>query len=92
MLGSTRPNPRGFDVGMYFFDTSITPKRPIWWTGTAWVDTDGFPAMDRKGTTTTRTGLTLTANEAGLTFFDTDLGKMVVWNGTAWVNMDGTAL
>lgn len=28
----------------------------------------------------------------GLTFFDTDLGKMIVWNGTAWVNVDGTAL
>lgn len=29
---------------------------------------------------------------AGFTYFDTDLGKMIVSNGTAWVNMDGTAL
>lgn len=29
---------------------------------------------------------------AGFTYFDTDLGKMVVSNGTDWVNMDGTAL
>lgn len=28
----------------------------------------------------------------GFTYFDTDLGKMVVSNGTDWVNMDGTAL
>lgn len=29
---------------------------------------------------------------AGFTYFDTDLGKMIVSNGTDWVNMDGTAL
>lgn len=29
---------------------------------------------------------------AGFTYFDTDLGKMIVSNGTDWVNMDGSAL
>jgi len=28
----------------------------------------------------------------GQTFFDTQLGKMIVWNGSNWVNMDGTPL
>lgn len=35
---------------------------------------------------------TLTADDAGYTFFDTTEGKMIVWNGTTWVNMDGTTL
>ena len=30
--------------------------------------------------------------DIGFTYFDTNLGKMIVSNGTAWVNMDGTAL
>ena len=29
---------------------------------------------------------------AGFTYFDTDLGKMIVSNGTAWVNMDGSPI
>ena len=35
---------------------------------------------------------TASAVGAGFTYFDTDLGKMIVSNGAAWVNMDGTAL
>ena len=35
---------------------------------------------------------TLTADEAGASYFDRTLGKQIVWNGTAWVNMDGSAL
>lgn len=34
----------------------------------------------------------LTTDDAGLTYFDTDLNKLVLWNGTAWTNVDGTAL
>lgn len=29
---------------------------------------------------------------AGLSIFDTTLGKMILYNGAAWVNMDGSAL
>ena len=37
--GATRPlNPI---TGDSFFDTSLTPARPIWWSGTAWVDATG---------------------------------------------------
>lgn len=35
---------------------------------------------------------TLTADDAGYTYFDNTNGKMIVWNGTGWVNMDGTPL
>lgn len=35
---------------------------------------------------------TLTVYEAGFTFYDRQLLKMILWNGTAWVNIDGTAL
>lgn len=35
---------------------------------------------------------TASAVGAGFTYFDTDLGKMIVSNGTDWVNMDGSAL
>ena len=47
----------------------------------------GYPTS---GTTAGRP--TASAVGAGFTYFDTDLGKMIVSNGTAWVNMDGTAL
>lgn len=34
----------------------------------------------------------LTIDDAGLTYFDTDLNKLVLWNGTTWTNVDGTVL
>lgn len=36
--------------------------------------------------------INLSTDDAGLTYFDTDLNKLVLWNGTAWTNVDGTAL
>lgn len=44
------------------------------------------------GTTTTRTGLSLASDNAGLQYYDTTLKKYVLWNGTAWTNLDGTSL
>ena len=46
----------------------------------------------RRGTTITRTGMTMYAYNDGFMFYDTDLKKYVYWNGTAWVNLDGTVL
>ena len=37
--GGVRPKTN--TVGQYFFDTSLTPPRPIYWTGSAWVDATG---------------------------------------------------
>lgn len=34
----------------------------------------------------------LSTDDAGLTYFDTDLNKLVLWNGTAWTNVDGSTL
>ena len=40
--GSTRPTLRNNDdVGFMFFDTALTPARPIYWNGTTWVDSTG---------------------------------------------------
>ena len=44
----------------------------------------------KSGATTSRPSAS--AVGAGFTYFDTDLGKMIVSNGTDWVNMDGTSL
>lgn len=37
--GTTRPN--GVRVGFVFFDTSLSPARPIWYDGSNWVDATG---------------------------------------------------
>lgn len=47
----------------------------------------GYPTS---GTTAERPAASVV--DIGFTYFDTNLGKMIVSNGTAWVNMDGTAL
>lgn len=45
---------------------------------------------ETKGTTGQRPELL--DSDSGLTYYDSNLGKMILWNGTTWVNMDGTAL
>lgn len=47
-------------------------------------------ACPTSGTTTNRPAASLAG--IGFTYFDTNLGKMIVSNGTAWINIDGTAL
>lgn len=42
------------------------------------------------GTTTNRPEASLAG--IGFTYFDTNLGKMIVSNGTTWINMDGSEL
>lgn len=37
--GETRPSLTTEDVGFTFFDTNL--NKPIWWTGTKWVDSNG---------------------------------------------------
>lgn len=38
--GTTRPTD-GLYVGMQFFDSALSPARPIWYTGSGWVDATG---------------------------------------------------
>lgn len=40
-FGATADRPTFKGIGCQFFDTSISPARPIWWNGTAWVDATG---------------------------------------------------
>ena len=37
---SNRPS-NGLEVGDWYFDTTLT--KPIWYTGSGWVDATGFP-------------------------------------------------
>ena len=39
--GNIRPTLTINDVGYVFFDGSLSPARPVWWTGTEWVDATG---------------------------------------------------
>lgn len=38
--GSSSARPSNVEIGFRFFDTTI--NKPIWWTGTAWVDANGI--------------------------------------------------
>ena len=56
-----------------------------------WGDANGFIAgWNNVGSTAKRPSATDVG--AGFTYFDTNLGKMIVSNGTNWVNIDGTPL
>ena len=66
-----------------------------WKNWMLWVDENGIDMTDVtsvRGETSTRTAMTLTESNAGLTYYDTTLLKYVIWNGTDWTNLDGTAL
>lgn len=36
---SSRPTPSATEIGLTYFDTTL--GKPIWWNGTAWVDSTG---------------------------------------------------
>lgn len=78
-----------FLAGHSYYLTGKT-KRPTWYDGTKWLDANGYSPVANKGATSARP--TLTSDDAGFTYWDTTLGKMIAWNGSAWVNLDGTAL
>lgn len=40
-VGTTQQRPSNPPLGYQFFDTSLSPARPIYWNGTAWVDATG---------------------------------------------------
>lgn len=78
----------GVANGLPYFATDI--NMPVFFNTQGWkyMCADGYVAGKRSGTTAVRTALPVTANDAGLMFFDKDLGKVVVYNGSAWVNAD----
>jgi hypothetical protein len=39
--GSSTNRPTGVHTGFQYFDTSISPARPIYWNGSGWVDASG---------------------------------------------------
>jgi hypothetical protein len=39
---ANRPTPSANDIGLQYLDTTLDADgKPIWWTGTAWVDATG---------------------------------------------------
>lgn len=92
--GTTAQRPTGVNDGYEYYDTTI--RQPIYWNESrqGWINADGYAAGVRGGVTQRRTELTeyLVGLDAGLQFFDSELGKTVVWNGATWVNVDGSAL
>lgn len=68
------------DAGYTFFTTTYGYTKV--WSGTAWVDAEGYAALRKKGSTANRP--ILTSADAGYRYYDTTVGAEVVWNGTAW--------
>ena len=88
-VGTSLKRPINKGTGQIFFDTTL--DKPIWWTGTKWVNSDGMKIdLSTKGNSDNRP--VLASNDAGYQYYDTTLKKYIVWNGTEWTNMDGTTL
>lgn len=62
--------------------------RAGWWTGSRWIDADGFELRAKVSNTRPSLG----SVDAGFTMYDSSAKKMILWNGGSWVNMDGSAL
>lgn len=87
--GTSLKRPTNKGIGQIFFDTTL--NKPIWWTGTKWVNSDGIKIdLNTKGNSDNRP--VLASNDAGYQYYDTTLNKYIVWNGTEWTNMDGSSL
>jgi hypothetical protein len=43
LSGTTLNRPTVRPTGFMYFDTTLSPSRPIWWNGSAWVDATGNP-------------------------------------------------
>lgn len=42
LSGKSRPTGLNNNhIGLQFFDETLSPKRPIWWNGSVWVDANG---------------------------------------------------
>lgn len=89
LLGTTENrqsfSPSAYSQGLQYFDTTL--NKPVYWTGSKWVDAlYNNPDILTKGTTTQRP--TLTQNDEGFQYYDTTLHEPIWWNGTQWI--DGT--
>lgn len=91
---SNRPSGLGTsDKGYPYYDTSLVAM--IYWAGSYWADANGVNLTGvtaLRGTTSTRDGMTLSADNKGLLYYNTNNNRYELWNGTAWVNVDGSAL
>lgn len=72
-------------IGTRYYD--ITRNKPVYWSGTEWVDSSGNSSnLLVSGPTANRP----TNAPVGFRYFDTDINCEIIWNGSQWVNTDGT--
>lgn len=90
--GNTDNRPKGLANfcsagGFNYYD--FTLNRPIWWTGTKWIDAIGREAIVSKGKTTERPSLGDTND--GFEYYDTDLDMPIYWDTRTqrWLGADG---
>lgn len=62
---------------------------PVFFVNGKWVNVDGYAAGPRSGARRVELTASLTGLDAGLQFYDTLLGKLVIWNGDWWEDLDG---
>lgn len=63
---------------------------PAWWNGKKWCNALGYTLAKVKGASGSRP--TLTPDDVGFEFYDTNLKKKLLWNDSKWVNLDGSSL
>lgn len=74
------------EVGFRYFDTTL--NKPIWWTGSKWVDAEGKELnFLTQGTTAQRP----TGVNDGFEYYDTDLDMPIYWDTRTqrWLGADG---
>ena len=57
-----------------------------------WLDELGRQKNEQYNASTTSNRPSLTSNDAGFQYFDTDLGKPIYWTGSKWVDANGNDL
>lgn len=71
-------------------ESAYAESIPAWWNGEKWCNALGYTLDKVKGASGSRP--TLTSDDKGFTYYDTNINKKILWNGTAWVNLDGSSL
>lgn len=89
--GKTAERPAlGNNISYEYFDTTL--NKPIYWTGSKWVDSHGFDAdANTHGASDERPTFTVNSN-IGFMYYDDEIVKMIWWNGGNWMTADGTSV
>lgn len=82
----------GVTNGTPYYATDL--QLTVYWNATrgTWVNADGYAAGYRSGARRAELTDSLTGLDAGLQFYDTLLGKLVIWNGDSWEGLEGSTV